>query len=119
MKSGKSWGITEKLFDNGIVAIYLLKIKKGGFCSIHKHHYKSNVFHVLRGNLKLSVWNQEKESDDTVLFEGERTEIPPHVYHQFKGLTEVECLEVYTVGFMGEDINRKTVGGMDVHLAKK
>lgn len=119
MKSGKFWGVTEELFNNGIVAIHLLKIKKGGFCSVHKHNYKSNIFHVLRGNLKLSVWSQENESDDTVLFEGERTEVPPHVYHQFKGLTEVECLEIYTVGFRGDDIIRKTVGGMDKFTAKK
>lgn len=119
MKSGKFWGTTEELFNNGIVAIHLLKIKKGGFSSIHKHSYKTNIFHVLRGNLKLSVWSQENESDDTVLFEGERTEVSPHVYHQFKGLTEVECLEIYTLGFKGDDIIRKTVGGLDKFIAKK
>lgn len=119
MKSGKFWGTTEEIFNNGIVAIYLLKIKKGGFSSVHKHCYKSNLFHVLKGNLKLSVWSQENESDDTVLWEGDMTEVPPHVYHQFKGLTEVECLEIYTLGFRGEDIERKSVGGIDTYVAKK
>ena len=119
MKSGKFWGSTEEIFNNGIVAIHLLKINKGGYCSVHKHSYKSNIFYVLKGNLKLSVWKQEDESDDTVLWEGEMTEVQPHVYHQFKGLTDVECLEIYTVGFKGEDIIRKTTGGVDEVVKKK
>ncbi|GAG24676.1 unnamed protein product, partial [marine sediment metagenome] len=33
--------------------------------------------------------------------------------------TDVECLEIYTVGFHGEDIKRKTTGGVDASVSKK
>ena len=118
-KQGKAWGTTEEIFNNGTVAIHLIKIDKGGFCSIHKHQFKSNKFYVLEGNLQLNIWTQEKEADVTVLWAGEMCEVPPLVDHQFKALTDVKCLEIYTVGFKGEDIIRKTVGGMEYKAPRK
>jgi len=111
MKQGKVWGETEELFNSGTVSVHHLKIKKGGFCSEHCHKGKSNIFFVIQGNLKLSVWKSD-ESDDTVIWPGESTEIPPGVYHRFEALTDVECLEIYEVKFRDEDIDRRTEGGL-------
>lgn len=113
MKQGKVWGETEEIFNNGIVSIHHLKIKKGGFCSEHFHKYKSNIFFVVSGNLRIDIWTKEGIEDSTVVWQGEKTEIPPGVLHRFKGLTDVECFEIYEVKLRGEDIERQTVGGMD------
>jgi len=113
MKKGKIWGTTELLFCNKTVAIHFLNIKKGGYCSKHMHNCKSNIFYVISGNLKLTVWTHEGVKDETVLWQGEQTEIQPGVLHQFKALTDVMCLEMYEVKFHDEDIERESIGGMD------
>ena len=113
MKQGKIWGETEEIFNNGIISVHHLKIKKGRFCSEHRHRFKSNIFFVLSGNLKLTIWTSEdKEPDDTVVWQGESSEIPPGVYHKFTGLTDVECIEICETKLRGEDIERRTEGGI-------
>ena len=112
MKQGKIWGETQELFNNGITAIHHLKIKKGGYCSEHRHKYKSNTFFVIAGNLVITIWTPKGEQDETVVWPGETTEIPPGVFHKFRALTDVECLEIYEVKLRGEDIERRAEGGM-------
>lgn len=112
MKQGKIWGETEEIFSNGIISIHHLKIKKGGFSSEHRHRFKSNLFFVLSGNLKLTIWTPEGKDDDTVIWQGESSEIPPGVYHKFTALTDVECLEIYETKLRGEDIERRIEGGI-------
>jgi len=113
MKKGKIWGTTELLFCNKNTAIHILNVKKDGYCSKHLHKCKTNIFYIISGNLKLSIWTNEGIKDDTVLWQGEQTEIQPGVFHQFKALTDVTCLEIYEIKFRGEDITRETVGGFD------
>ena len=113
MKQGKIWGETEEICNNGVVSIHFLKIKKGGYCSEHTHKYKSNLFFVIQGNLKISIWNSEGTSDDTVLWAGDSCEIEPGVYHKFKALTDVECIEVYETKLRGIDIERRSEGGIE------
>lgn len=113
MKQGKIWGETEEIFNSGIVSINHLKIKKGGFSSEHCHKFKSNLFFVLSGNLKLTIWTSEdKEPDDTVVWPGESSEIDPGAFHRFKALTDVECIEICETKLRGEDIERRTEGGI-------
>jgi len=110
-KQGKIWGETEEIYNNGIVSVHHLKIKKGGYCSEHRHDYKSNRFFVISGNLQIRIWNGD-DVDDTVIWPGESCEIEPLVYHQFKALTDVECLEIYEVKLVEPDIERRKKGGM-------
>jgi len=112
MKKGKVWGTTELLFSNENTAIHFLRIEEGGFCSKHRHNCKSNIFYIISGNLKLSIWTAGGIKDDTVLWQGEQTEIQPGAFHQFKAMTDVVCLEIYEAKFRGEDITREIVGGM-------
>jgi len=111
MKQGKVWGETEELFNSGTVSVHYLKIKKGGYCSEHRHHSKANIFYVIQGNLALTIWNSKGGQDETIIWQGESSEIPPGVYHKFRALTDVECLEIYEVKFRGADIERRTQGG--------
>jgi len=111
-KTGKIWGETENIFSNGIVSIHFLNIKKGGYCSEHFHRQKTNRFHVISGELEISVWQDRNTCDKTILRAGQSTTIPFDMWHKFKALTDVECIEVYEVKFGGEDIERRTQGGL-------
>jgi len=113
LKQGKVWGETEEIFNNGIVSIHYLKIKKGGYCSEHYHRCKSNIFFVIKGNLEIDIWTKDNMKDITVVWPGENCEIPPGVYHRFRALTDVECLEIYEVKLKEPDIERRTVGGVE------
>lgn len=109
MKQGKIWGQTEELFNNGVVSVNHLKIKKDGYCSEHRHARKSNLFFVITGNLMVEIWRNGVK-DETVVWAGESTTVPPGVWHRFRALTDVECLEIYEVK-LSEDIERRTEGG--------
>jgi len=113
-KQGKIWGETEEIYNNGIVSINRLKIRKGGYCSEHCHARKANIFYVITGNLKLEIWRGADYSlkDETVVWPGEQTTVEPGVYHKFEALTDVECLEIYETRLVGEDIERRTTGGI-------
>jgi len=111
-KAGKVWGETEEIFNNGIVSINHLKIKKGGFCSEHYHKRKANMFFVVSGNLLIRIWKTNEIIDETVIWPGESTTVGPGVMHQFRAQTDVECLEIYYFTRIDEDIFRRTTGGM-------
>ena len=70
------------------------------------------MFHVISGSLKLEIWRNKIDHDDTVVVAGESCEIPPLVYHRFKALTDVVAYELYEARLRGEDIKRETVGGL-------
>ena len=111
-KAGKVWGETEEIFNNGIVSVNHLKIKKGGFCSEHTHQRKTNMFFVVSGNLLVKIWKTVGVVDETVIWPGESTTVPPGVTHQFRAQTDVECFEIYSLPPLGEDITRYSTGGM-------
>lgn len=111
MRQGKAWGYTTDFFRNAIVSAHHLEIKKDGFCSEHRHKHKYNLFYVLSGVLELTIWHG-KEKDVTIVTAGQVTAIPPGFWHQFKGITPVECIEIYQVLLTGEDIERRTEGGL-------
>lgn len=111
-KKGKIWGDTECIFSNGIVSVHFLDIKKGGYCSEHCHKQKTNRFYVIKGDLEISVWEDKTTCDKTILRAGQSTVIPFDVWHKFRAITDVECIEVYEVKSDGDDIERRTQGGI-------
>jgi len=112
MKQGKIWGTTQEVFNNGTVSVNHLKIKAGGYCSEHRHAKKSNQFFVLSGRLAIQIWHGNTK-DETIIKPGESTTVSPGVFHRFWAITNVECLEIYEVRLEGEDIDRRTVGGIE------
>jgi len=112
MRQGKNWGYTTEFFRNAMVSAYHLEIKKGGYCSEHRHQHKYNVFYVISGKLELTIWRDAQKTDVTVIGPGQATAISPGFYHKFKGITECHAIEMYQVLLIGEDIERRTVGGI-------
>ncbi len=113
MRQGKDWGSTTEFFRNAIVSAHHLEIKKGGFCSEHIHEHKYNLFYVISGELELTIWRDEKMKDMTVVTAGQTTAIPPGFWHKFRGLTDVQCIEIYQVLLIEPDIERRTQGGFE------
>lgn len=112
MKQGKIWGETDGIFDNGIMKVHYIDIKKGGYSSEHNHKYWTNKLYVISGELEIFIWTEEGFCDKTILKEGQSTTIPFKVFHKFNALTDVQCIEIYEVSFSGEDIERRTQGGI-------
>lgn len=117
MKQGKAWGQVEQVETDGLSkSVDVLRIKPGGYSSEHWHEHKSNLFHVLSGQLEIRQWlprlaDGGEIMDVTILGPGEATTIPCGVWHQFKALEETVVIEICEGRLIGADIQRRTQGG--------
>lgn len=109
-KQGKAWGETTLIFSDQRVEVHYLNINKGGYCSEHKHEWKTNLFYVIEGELLIRFW-REDNIDETTLKAGQSMIIPVKIWHQFVGLTDCKCLEIYETGLWTPDIDRRSIGG--------
>ena len=112
-RQGKNWGYTTEFFRNAMVSAHHLEIKMGGFCSEHRHQFKFNSFYVISGRLELTIWRGDGTKDVTVIGQGQSSAIPPGFFHKFRGITDVECIEIYQVLLIEPDIERRTKGGVN------
>lgn len=110
--SGKVWGKTQLIYRNHNFEIHRIEALKDGYCSIHKHDHKANVFFIESGKLKIRVWKNDYDLvDETILHPGEKTTVKPGEFHQFIALEDCVCYEIYYVELDGADIVRKNHGG--------
>ena len=113
-KQGKIWGATQELFNKNNVSIHRIEIKEGGFCSLHKHEHKTNIFFVEKGKLKVVIYRKDANSDiidDTILEDGDMTLVEPGLLHRFEALEDTIAYEIYYVELNTNDIVRHNVGG--------
>jgi len=109
----KVWGQTTELFRNGTTSTHYLEIKKGGYCSEHRHAQKSNIFYLIAGRLKLTLWGLDKPGCTIVILDDVRQfEIPLGTWHKFSAITDVKCIEIYDYKYDGVDIERRSEGGI-------
>lgn len=115
-KQGKVWGETSDIFNKNNVEIHVVNIKKGGYCSKHKHLFKFNRFVMLSGKLKVTIWKNYNNGcsleDVTVIKQGEQCTVPPNEYHRFEALEDCTALEIYWCELNGADIVRLDIGGI-------
>lgn len=113
MKQGKVWGETTLIFSSGHVSVHFLEIKKGGFCSRHRHSRKTNLFHIISGQLEICQWETPRsEPDITMLLSGESLFIPITLWHRFRALEDTHCIEICEAMSIDEDIERESAGGV-------
>lgn len=108
-KEGKIWGENILLFNNGVVQINQINIKRGGRCSKHLHKYKNNVFYVQSGKLLIEQWNGNF-IDQTILVDEQSTEIKNGTYHRFTALEDTIAIEIYSILIEENDILREDTG---------
>ena len=109
-KIGKVWGWTKALFQSETTEVQILQAEAGHVCSEHEHAAKNNLFYVIRGRLRVTVW-KDGLKDSTVLEEGESTVVRAGVKHQFEAIVNTQLLEIYWVSLDPDDIRRYTQGG--------
>jgi len=113
MITGKSWGQTELIFQNDIMEVHRIEIKEGGYCSLHKHDMKWNMFYVEKGLLRIEIHkNDYKLIDKTTLATGQKTTVKPGEWHKFHAINDTVAYEIYYTGSLSDDIIRKDHGGV-------
>lgn len=111
MISGKIWGSTELIISNESLEFNRIVFKKDYACSKHKHNFKYNGFYVESGKMMIKVWQKNYDLiDETILNQGEFTMVAPGLFHQFIGIEDGVCFELYWANLNLHDIERETVG---------
>jgi mannose-6-phosphate isomerase-like protein (cupin superfamily) len=111
----KVWGTTQCLFEKNNVEIHRIEAKKGGFCSIHEHKSKHNMFFVESGILKVTIKEDEQDdhpTDSTILEAGMATSVAPGQKHVFEVIEDCIAYEIYWVELDTNDIHRYEKGGI-------
>lgn len=112
-RQGKIWGSTSEIFNKNNVGIHRIEAKKGGYCSIHKHEHKYNMFFVESGMMRIKVWKNDYDLvDETILSDREMSIVNPGEFHQFEALENTIAYEIYWTTLDSSDIIRKTSGGI-------
>jgi mannose-6-phosphate isomerase-like protein (cupin superfamily) len=109
---GKNWGTTCCIFTSNDCECWSLNIKRGGYCSRHRHKNKWNRFLVVSGKLLVKIFRPDGISDDTILTDGMCTDVCPGIEHMFEAFEDTKCIEIYWVSIDPDDIERSTVGGI-------
>jgi quercetin dioxygenase-like cupin family protein len=114
MIQGKIWGETQTLLVTPMIEVHRIMIDPGGYCSMHKHEFKWNMFYMIYGELDIHVRKNDYDLVDvTNLNVGEFTSVAPNEYHMFKAREgPASALEIYYLESISKDIIRETVGGL-------
>ena len=116
---GKVWGSTQQVFGKANVEVHRIEGIAGGYCSIHYHEHKFNLFFVESGVLELQEWTKgvgsDKPIDVTTLTAGSSHYIEPGIRHRFIVLKDCVVYEIYWTE-LSEDIIRIKDGGKEERL---
>jgi mannose-6-phosphate isomerase-like protein (cupin superfamily) len=122
----KAWGLTERMVATDRMQVEYILVEPGGFCSVHYHNDKDNLFVGLTGCLTVRWgWREGYHLGPCPMIESltgvsSPVFIPAGVIHQFENTGQVRAtaIEVYRPkpGLRLElgDIERFTSGGRNV-----
>lgn len=115
----KAWGRSTLVYDDGLTAVYRIFVKKGGYCSLHRHAKKSNLFLCQSGSLvvHLDISGAADMLRPFFLHPGSAPlVIKAGDWHRFTALDEVIAFEIYQAEpntfLAADDIERLDVGGV-------
>lgn len=112
-RMGKVWGVTQLGFSFNSTEAHAILVRQGGYCSRHSHSQKWNRFFVLSGRLVVRIFHTEDLCDETIIGEGQVTDVPPGAKHEFEALEDTIAVEFYWVTLDALDIDRHgTQGGV-------
>ena len=96
----KPWGICVQLLTVESAQIDRLRIKRGGYSSLHEHSDKHNLFIVTEGLLKVTLFERSGDQFEPIgqhLLTPERGVllVKAQIPHQFLCLEDSQVIEVY------------------------
>jgi len=101
----KVWGTNTEIYQNDLCSINVLRVKRGGTCSLHFHKSKYNIFYVISGKLEVRT-----ELGNSILSENQNFLVNPGTKHCFHALEDVVAVEVMFVRYDNTDIFREISG---------
>jgi len=120
IKQGKVWGWTSTIYSDHNIELNLIYAKKGGYCSLHRHISKYNLFFVFVGQLKIEVEKSDYDlTDVTNIKSFQQTIVPPGELHRFRAVKDTYALELYWVKLDLSDIRREDVGGSTKEITEQ
>lgn len=110
----KLWGMNYIMHIDNIFQACHITIKKGGFCSNHRHTHKWNQFYIISGKLAVELFKEGDKTPYSILYLGpnDSIKVMPGVNHKFHAMEDTEAIEIYSVNVSEEDILREDTGGM-------
>lgn len=57
----KAWGVQRKILRRDSIHVDEIEVRPGGYCSVHQHERKHNIFQVLHGRLLVLTFNHRME----------------------------------------------------------
>lgn len=117
----KVWGWSELQVESNLCQVHRIDIRPGGFCSIHQHDRKHNVFTLVKGKLHIRLWDENVdlgvEAMRTIVLAspGDTYDVGPAIVHQFYAPEYCMAIETYyPASVRTEDIFRfSDLGGVD------
>ena len=113
----KDWGNSQQVSSLNGVDTHRIKVIPDGYCSVHRHVIKNNLFYLMSGWLKVSLGSVSDSVfmlDTAIdLLPGEQCLVPAGVWHYFKaGTMAADALEIYWAETSDDDIERLCPGGV-------
>jgi mannose-6-phosphate isomerase-like protein (cupin superfamily) len=110
----KLWGMNYIMHIDNVFQACHITIKKGGFCSNHRHTHKWNQFYIISGKLAVELFKEGDKAPYSILYLGpnDSIKVMPGVNHKFHAMEDTEAIEIYSVNVSEEDILREDTGGM-------
>ena len=104
----KIWGKNIEIYANDLNSINVLRIKKGGTCSLHSHVSKHNIFHVVSGKLKIEC----TDLGASIIEQDQSFTVLAGTQHRFQALEDTVAIEVMAVQYDDNDIVRADIGSI-------
>jgi mannose-6-phosphate isomerase-like protein (cupin superfamily) len=125
MVAHKPWGVAETILRTKTFAVEKITVEAGGYCSMHYHSGKRNLFHLLSGSLLVveipSPRHPKIRGYTELIGPGASRWVEAGVMHQFWCRVPTVAIEIYvpeagTVFIDHDDIHRDRdfpVGGIE------
>lgn len=111
----KAWGKTQQLFNNSSTEVHRIEVVRGGYCSIHEHTAKLNLFFVEFGELRVTTFGRNLQPIQChTIRPGKSFTVASGTLHQFEATEPTVAYEIYSVdrSIDPEDIIRHSQGGI-------
>lgn len=118
-RTRKPWGWTRALSRQANYHLDGIEVDPWGYCSVHRHAKKVNVFHVLGGSLYVKQFSEQGGSIAARhCTPGETFVVPPGIWHTFHAQNgSAQALEIYLPG--GPDAAGTALDEADIERHQK